>query len=104
MTQDASNFTIFPVNHKLQVVCDWYTFHGAGDILLYGHVPCLRPLLSVQNGIWPRETKYMSIHVRVSRISVGDDKQRGGVEPDVALGITDTRQISTSFGFSCWHV
>jgi len=58
----------------------------------------------MQNGIWPRETKYMSIHVRVSRISVGDDKQRGGVEPDVALGITDTRQISTSFGFSCWYV
>jgi len=50
----------FPVNHILQVscdwilCCDWYALHGAGRKTALW--PCPRPFPSVQNRVWPRET------------------------------------------------
>ena len=50
----------FPVNHILQVscdwilCCDWYTLHSAGQqVTLW---PCPRPFPSARNRIWPHET------------------------------------------------
>ena len=53
----------FPVNHILQVSCDWmlcydwYALHGAGrQTALW---PCPRPFPSVRNRVLPRETSLM---------------------------------------------
>ena len=50
----------FPVNHILQVscdwilCCDWYALQGVGrQTALW---PCPRPFPSVQNRVWPRNT------------------------------------------------
>jgi len=50
----------FPVNHTLQVscdwilCCDWYALHGAGRQVALWPYPRLFP--SVRNRVWPRET------------------------------------------------
>ena len=55
-----------PVNHILQVscdwilCCDWYALHGAGrQTALW---PCPRPLPSVWSRIWPCETNGVAAH------------------------------------------
>ena len=55
-----STQTDFPVNHILQVscdwilCCDWYALHDAGrQAALW---PCPRPFPSVRNRVWPHKT------------------------------------------------
>ena len=52
----------FPVNHILQVscdwklCCDWYALHGAGQKVALWSYP--RPFPSVRNRVWRRETRW----------------------------------------------